>query len=131
MDLLIWNCRGASNKRFKRNMRELVRIHKSDLLVLMETKVEFSAMGMFFNRMGFTTSAHVDPIGRSGGIWIVWNPNVVNVRVTECVMTFGREERVCKYKAINLICCERRHATKPKSQEYATKPKSQVMDNEL
>ncbi|KAL7218868.1 hypothetical protein ACSBR2_012022 [Camellia fascicularis] len=70
MDLLIWNYRGAGNKRFKRNMRELVRIHKPYLLVLLETKVEFSAMGMFFNRMGFTTSAHVDPIGRSGGIWM-------------------------------------------------------------
>ncbi|KAI8032770.1 hypothetical protein LOK49_LG01G00012 [Camellia lanceoleosa] len=83
MDLLIWNCRGAGNKRFKRNMRELVRIHKPNLLVLLETKVEFSAMGMFFNRMGFTTSAHVDPIGRSGGIWMVWNPTAVNVQVTE------------------------------------------------
>lgn len=49
----------------------------------METKVEFNSMGMFFNRMGFTTSSHVDPIGRSGGIWVVWNPILVNVRITE------------------------------------------------
>ncbi|KAI8000544.1 hypothetical protein LOK49_LG09G02563 [Camellia lanceoleosa] len=66
--LLFWNCRGTRNKRFKRNMRELVQIHKPDLIVLLETKVEFSSMGMFFNQMRFTTSAHVDPIGKSGGI---------------------------------------------------------------
>ncbi|CAL5416425.1 unnamed protein product [Camellia sinensis] len=83
MTLLIWNCRGAGNKKFKRNLRELVQIHKPDLLVLMETKVELAAMGMFFNQMGFTTSAHVDLVGRSGGIWMLWNPSLVNVRVTE------------------------------------------------
>ncbi|KAI7996803.1 hypothetical protein LOK49_LG10G02049 [Camellia lanceoleosa] len=70
MDLLISNCMGAGNKKFKRNLCELVQIHKPDLLVLMETKVELASMGMFFNQMGFTTSAHVDPIGRSGGIWM-------------------------------------------------------------
>ncbi|KAI8025856.1 hypothetical protein LOK49_LG02G03284 [Camellia lanceoleosa] len=83
MDLLIWNCRGAGNKKFKRTMRELVQIHKPELVVLMEPKVEFKDMGMFFNCMGFTASAHVNPIGRSGGIWMIWNPNVVNVRVVE------------------------------------------------
>ncbi|KAL7169819.1 hypothetical protein ACSBR2_034787 [Camellia fascicularis] len=40
-------------------------------------------MGMFFNQMGFTTSAHVDPIGRSGGIWMLWNLNSISVRVAE------------------------------------------------
>ncbi|KAL7163193.1 hypothetical protein ACSBR2_039314 [Camellia fascicularis] len=63
MDLLIWNCWGAGNKKVKRNLRELVLIHKPDLMVLMETKVDLASMGMFFNQMGFTTSAHVDPIG--------------------------------------------------------------------
>ncbi|KAI7994851.1 hypothetical protein LOK49_LG11G00261 [Camellia lanceoleosa] len=60
-----------------------VDIHIPDLIVLLETKVEFSSMGIFFNEMGFTTSAHVDPIGRSGGISMIWNPSTVNVRVTE------------------------------------------------
>ncbi|KAL7245795.1 hypothetical protein ACSBR2_001015 [Camellia fascicularis] len=83
MTLLIWNCRGAGNKKFKKNLRELVQIHKPDLLVLMETKVELASMGMFFNHMGFTTSAHVDPVGRSRGIWMLWNPSLVNVRVTK------------------------------------------------
>ncbi|KAL7237415.1 hypothetical protein ACSBR2_003663 [Camellia fascicularis] len=49
----------------------------------METKVEFTTMEMFFNCMGCTASAHVDPVGRSRGIWMLWNPIVVNVRVVE------------------------------------------------
>ncbi|XP_028093960.1 uncharacterized protein LOC114294059 [Camellia sinensis] len=40
-------------------------------------------MGMYFNCMGFTASTHVDPIGRSGGILMIWNPKVMNVRVME------------------------------------------------
>ncbi|XP_028057277.1 uncharacterized protein LOC114261234 [Camellia sinensis] len=64
-------------------MRELVQIYKPQLVVLMETKVDFKTMGFFFNGMGFTASAHVDPIGRSGGIWMLWNPDIVNVRVVE------------------------------------------------
>ncbi|KAI8011954.1 hypothetical protein LOK49_LG06G01540 [Camellia lanceoleosa] len=83
MNLLIWNCKGAGNKNFKRNLLDLVQIHKLDLLVLMETKVELVSMGMFFNQMGFTTLAHVDSVGRSGGIWMLWNPSLVNVRVIE------------------------------------------------
>ncbi|KAL7174548.1 hypothetical protein ACSBR2_033734 [Camellia fascicularis] len=40
-------------------------------------------MGMFFNTLGFTASAHVDPIDRSENIWMMWNPNNVNVRISE------------------------------------------------
>ncbi|XP_028113326.1 uncharacterized protein LOC114311381 [Camellia sinensis] len=83
MDLITWHCRGAGNKKFKKTLRKLVHIQKPALVVLMEPKVEFKAMGMYFNCMGFTASTQVDPIGRSGGIWMIWNPNVVNVRVVE------------------------------------------------
>ncbi|KAI8017227.1 hypothetical protein LOK49_LG04G01451 [Camellia lanceoleosa] len=83
IDLLIWNCRGASNDRFRRNLHDLVQMYKLDMLILMETKVELNKMGMIFNNFRYTASTHVDPIGRSGGIWLLWNPNQVNVRVNE------------------------------------------------
>ncbi|KAL7206157.1 hypothetical protein ACSBR2_018965 [Camellia fascicularis] len=81
MDMLIWNCRGAGNARFWRNLSELVRLHKPDMIILMETKLELNSMGMFFNNLGFTVSTHVDPIGRSRGIWLLWIPSQANVRV--------------------------------------------------
>ncbi|XP_028077279.1 uncharacterized protein LOC114279250 [Camellia sinensis] len=71
------------DNKFKRDIKELIKIHKPDILVLMETKVEFQSMGMFFNTLGLTTSAHVDLIGKSGGIWMLWNPNNVNVRISK------------------------------------------------
>ncbi|KAI7984919.1 hypothetical protein LOK49_LG14G01355 [Camellia lanceoleosa] len=82
MKLLFWNCRGTGNNTFKRNLKEILRIHKPDILVLMETKVSLSSMGMFFNNLGFTASTSVDPTGRAGGIWILWDNLTVNVRVS-------------------------------------------------
>ncbi|KAI7984960.1 hypothetical protein LOK49_LG14G01814 [Camellia lanceoleosa] len=48
----------------------------------METKVPFSIMSNFFNRLGFTASSIVDPIGKVGGIWIIWDISQVNVRAS-------------------------------------------------
>ncbi|KAI8027869.1 hypothetical protein LOK49_LG02G01070 [Camellia lanceoleosa] len=80
MKILIWNCRGAGNNTFKRNLRELIRTHKPEILALMETKVTFSSPGNFFNNLVFSTSTMVDPIGRMGGIWMLWDMDHVNVR---------------------------------------------------
>ncbi|XP_028123763.1 uncharacterized protein LOC114320887 [Camellia sinensis] len=62
LKLLFWNCRGAGNNNFKRNFVEIIRTHKPEIIILMETKVPFSSMGNFFNRLGFTTSTFVDPV---------------------------------------------------------------------
>lgn len=39
MRILLWNYRGAGNKRFRPNIRELVRLHDPQMLVLIETKI--------------------------------------------------------------------------------------------
>ncbi|KAI8019049.1 hypothetical protein LOK49_LG04G00938 [Camellia lanceoleosa] len=82
LKLLIWNCRGAGHKTFKCNLVEILRSHKPEILILMETKLAFSKMGNFFNHLGFTASTIVDPIGKVGGIWILWDTNHVNVRAS-------------------------------------------------
>ncbi|KAI8022545.1 hypothetical protein LOK49_LG03G00709 [Camellia lanceoleosa] len=48
----------------------------------METKVLYSKIGNFFNRLGFTASTIVDPVGRVGWIWIIWDTSHVNVRAS-------------------------------------------------
>ncbi|KAL7207488.1 hypothetical protein ACSBR1_029440 [Camellia fascicularis] len=66
--------KGAGNKVFKRNLREIISNHKPSIVVLMETKVQLSSMGLFFNKLGFTASTHVDPVSKCGGIWMLWDP---------------------------------------------------------
>ncbi|KAI8009911.1 hypothetical protein LOK49_LG06G00903 [Camellia lanceoleosa] len=79
---LVRNCRGAGNSAFKRNMRELISTHKTEILILMETKVPFSSMGNFFNNMGFIAVIIVDPIGRAGDIWLLWDTAHVSIRAS-------------------------------------------------
>ncbi|KAI8005960.1 hypothetical protein LOK49_LG07G02581 [Camellia lanceoleosa] len=79
---LIVRLLGAANNAFKRNMRELLSTHKPAILILMETKIPYSAMGNFFNNLGFTVATIVDPIGRAGGIWLLWDTDQVNIRAS-------------------------------------------------
>ncbi|KAL7229399.1 hypothetical protein ACSBR2_007994 [Camellia fascicularis] len=79
MIVMLWNCRGIGNKIFRRNLRELIRVHRPNVVALFETKVLFSSMGLFFNHLGFTASTIVDPVGRVGCIWLIWDPTQVLV----------------------------------------------------
>ncbi|KAL7201936.1 hypothetical protein ACSBR1_033598 [Camellia fascicularis] len=74
MKMLVWNCRGGGNSVFKRTLRELLKNHNPTIIVLMETKVSLSSMGPFFNNLSFTTSTFVDPVGKCGGLWLLWDP---------------------------------------------------------
>ncbi|KAL7224711.1 hypothetical protein ACSBR1_026069 [Camellia fascicularis] len=79
MIVMLWNCRRADNKIFRRNFRELIRVHHPNVVALFETKVPFSSMGLFFNHLGFIASTIVDPVGLVGGIWLIWDPTQVSV----------------------------------------------------
>ncbi|KAH7853129.1 hypothetical protein Vadar_033650 [Vaccinium darrowii] len=83
MICLIWNCKGACNNVFKRNMSELIFTHNPDVLVLVETKVPLSTLNDFFSKKGFTTNSFSDPVGCSGGVWVLWNPSNVTVSAVE------------------------------------------------
>ncbi|KAL7236108.1 hypothetical protein ACSBR1_019391 [Camellia fascicularis] len=63
-------------------MRDLLPMHNPGILILMETKVTYSSMGNFFNNLGFTASTIVNPIGRAGGIWVIWDSTQVTVRAS-------------------------------------------------
>ncbi|KAL7200213.1 hypothetical protein ACSBR1_032183 [Camellia fascicularis] len=39
----------------------------------------FLVLWVFFNQLGYTTSTIVDPVGRVGGIWLIWDPTQVSV----------------------------------------------------
>lgn len=80
---LVWNCRGAGNNTFRNTFSELVNTYHPDVVALLETKFcIISSMGMFFNNKGFTSASYVDPIGKAGGIWLLWDPGQVKVTTT-------------------------------------------------
>lgn len=77
--IMVWNCRGAGNNRFKNNFNDIVRQHRPEIVAILEPKVSLQSMGFFFQNLGFTRNTFIDPNGRSGGIWVLWDPTKVGV----------------------------------------------------
>lgn len=49
------------------------------LLVSWKLKLVCPLWGSFFINLGLTESVSVDPLGRSGGVWVLWDPKKVSV----------------------------------------------------
>jgi exonuclease III len=72
MILLSWNCRGLGNPRAIRDLCRLVRDKRPTFLFLMETKSSKSKMEFLRVKLGFDGLFVVDPVGRSGGLCLLW-----------------------------------------------------------
>lgn len=48
--------------------------------MLLETKIHLLSMGNYFRQFGLTEDVYVDPSGRVGGIWILWNPANISLK---------------------------------------------------
>ncbi|KAI8026705.1 hypothetical protein LOK49_LG02G03141 [Camellia lanceoleosa] len=82
LTVMFWNCLAANNNAFKHNMHKLIKSHHTSIPILMETKVLYSSMGNVFNNMGFMAATIMDPVGRSGGIWLLWDTTQVTIRAS-------------------------------------------------
>ena len=79
MNCIVWNCRGASKPSFQKHVGELVRYHNPAILVVMETRVRADKAKGIIDRLPFDGSVHMDTIGFSGGIWMLWDLERVEV----------------------------------------------------
>ena len=79
MNLLIWNSRGALKPLFHDYIHELSRRHDSAILVVMETKLGGSKAKEVTNRLPFDRAIHTETIGYSGGLWLLWNEDKVEI----------------------------------------------------
>ena len=73
MNLLSWNCRVLGNPGAVRDICQLTKEKKPNILFLMETKCRRQKMEHIRVKMGFDYMFVVDPIGRSGGLALCWN----------------------------------------------------------
>lgn len=81
MKLMVWNCRGAGSENFLRNLGELVRRHGPAVLVLLETRVPSLRADRIRQRTGYNRVTQVEAVGFSGGIWMFWREDLVEVEV--------------------------------------------------
>ncbi|CAL1401611.1 unnamed protein product [Linum trigynum] len=76
-----WNVGGASGSAFLRALKLLVATHKPDILILLEPQISGDVADRVCGRMGFPNVMRVEAEGRSGGIWLCWDANIVRVEL--------------------------------------------------
>uniref|UniRef100_A0A2N9GX50 CCHC-type domain-containing protein n=1 Tax=Fagus sylvatica TaxID=28930 RepID=A0A2N9GX50_FAGSY len=79
LNVLTWNCRGVLNPCFRRALHDLLQINNPGILILTETRLggpRAVDLAKSFPFDGFLCS---QTIGFSGGIWILWKTNVVEI----------------------------------------------------
>ena len=79
MNTLSWNCRGFGNSRIIKALNMLVLAGAPSLVFLMETKLPQKAMKRMSNiknSLGLTQGLAVPSVGKSGGLALLWKPEI-------------------------------------------------------
>lgn len=76
---MVWNVQGAGSKAFMAALKELVRIHKPNVIALVETHMGGQQADKIATLIHYAGHTRVDAQGFSGGIWIFWQPDLVTI----------------------------------------------------
>jgi exonuclease III len=68
----VWNCRGAASSAFYRSCKHYLDIHKPEVMVIMETRVDPKKLNKTIKLLGFDHMHHTDCRGFAGGIIVAW-----------------------------------------------------------
>ncbi|KAL2933352.1 hypothetical protein RDABS01_016471 [Bienertia sinuspersici] len=79
ISFLIWNVQGAGSLSFLMALKEVIRVNKPLVIALVETYMDGIRAEFIAKSINFSGHTRVDADGFSGGIWIFWTPEKVNV----------------------------------------------------
>lgn len=89
MIILIWNCQGAASREVGRTLKEMIWIHKPQVLGLLEPKISGYKADEVCKKLVFEDWIRVEALGFSGGIWVLWRSSIhVNVIRTHTQFIF-------------------------------------------
>jgi len=75
MTLLCWNCQGLGNSRTVRDLHQMVQDKKLNFVFLIEILSKEKTMEKIRCKLGFEGLFVVNPVGRSGGLALLWKEN--------------------------------------------------------
>ena len=81
MNFIIWNSRGVLKPYFQDHIRNVDQEHNPAILVVMETKLGGDKAKAITNRLPFDSAIHTNTIELSGGLWLLWNADLVEVEL--------------------------------------------------
>lgn len=76
---LTWNCRGVRSLETRLHLKEMLRTHHPDILILLETKIHSSGVMNVLVNTEYTNMLAVEASGFVGEIWLLWNCSQVAV----------------------------------------------------
>lgn len=80
---LSWNIRGTASGAAKRHLRDYISQYKPSNVLLMETRVQFSRVKRFWDRLGYSVICIEEVRGHAGGIWWLSSCSDVNISVVD------------------------------------------------
>nr|POE93967.1 putative ribonuclease h protein [Quercus suber] len=83
MKIVTWNVKGAGNARFRLNVQDLINAYSPENLVILEPKISGNHAEHVIGQVGLPRHFCVDPIGLSGGLWVLWDDCRCNVDVVQ------------------------------------------------
>lgn len=74
-----WNCRGAKSVVFLREVKELMRVHQLMIVVLLEPKISGENAMDVCKQLRKSHWIRSEADGFSGGIWVLWDGDSIQV----------------------------------------------------
>ncbi|OMO71378.1 hypothetical protein CCACVL1_18250 [Corchorus capsularis] len=81
MGVLVWNCRGAKHPDFIRTAKDLILIHKPNLMIITETRARATEVPHIVNQLPFDRWYDTATVRHKGGIWKLWNTSAVIINL--------------------------------------------------
>lgn len=82
MKIMAWNCRGLGGSFTISQLKESIRLHLPDIIFISETKQKKGFVHTVSKRLKWKGRWDVvDPVGRSGGLLVVWGEKVSICRI--------------------------------------------------
>lgn len=101
MSVLTWNCRGAANSKFKKNISDMVQQQKPMLVFILETRLPAFKVEELKTLLDFDSVHGIDANGLSGGIWMLWDSLRISVDIlphgTQAIHAIVQEPLVPDY----------------------------------
>ena len=81
LNILTWNCRGVLNPCFWKGLTDILKINSPEILILTETRLGGSRATELASSFPFDGFLCTNTIGFTGGIWILWKSDAVEVEL--------------------------------------------------
>lgn len=96
MRIISWNCCGAGKPEFRNHVRYLKQTYNPHALFIMETRISEERAAQVAPNLGFPCNSRVPTVGFSGGLWLLWDNNLVDIDITahnqqliHCIVKFS------------------------------------------